>query len=529
MQNSSFDWKYHTESSPFFGDGLRNGKMAWPRGKMLGGSSALNAMLYVRGNDKDFNDWSLDSWSWHDVLPFFKKSERNLSPEKLDAKYHGFDGLMNIENYSSFPVDEQMKQLISDCFSELGFPKLEDLNGDKYIGFGRAQGNLNRGHRQSTASAFLNPKLIGERKNLHIVKLAHVTRVTFDERTNAVDSVEFVRTDRSIKMTAKVRKEVILSAGTINTPQILMVSGIGQSKMLKKFGIKIVKDASGVGQNLQDHLIVPFFLSFHKSTAKSPSILDLPNDYFEFLTKQNGIFSNLGSTDFMGFVNTLNDSNYPDVQFLNFMFVKQSTAVLSHLLNLFNYKQEISHSILTANNEADILIIFTVLLNPKSVGSIELNDGNPFAAPKIQPNYLQNDADIATILRAIKILHRLPSTKTFNRHEGEIVNIDLPTCDKLNKTTDKYWQCYIHQMALTLYHPVGTAKMGSDDDASAVVDSKLCVRGVRGLRVADASIMPQIVSANTNAATIMIGERAADFIVKFHQPQTNENHFKDEF
>lgn len=514
---------------------MNGGFSYWPRGKMLGGSSAMNSMLYVRGNERDFNDWRLagnPTWSWDEVMPFFKKSERNLrSSSEINAKFHGFDGLLDIAAFTSNPGDEEIKRLLRDCFAELGFDELDDINADRFLGYVRSQGTVSHGMRNSAAKAFLSRKVVGERKNLHVIKMAHVTKIIIDEMTpKRATGVEFVLQNGSkTKLTATAKKEVILSAGALNSPQLLLLSGIGPAKDLTRFHIPVALDVPGVGKNLQDHIMVPYVVSFHRSTAHVTTLSELSNTYYEYLFKRVGTLSNLGSTDFTVFVSTVDDPKYPDIQLLNFLFDKQATATVNLVLRNFNYNQEIIDSIVAANREAQTLMIFIVLLNPKSRGSIELRSSDPFDAPKIFSNYLQEQADVDTMVRALKMLNRFPTTKTFADHEGDTVRVNVTGCEHLrDKNSNAYWECYARHMSLTLYHPVGTVKMGTQRDTEAVVDATLQVRGVAGLRVVDASIMPTIVSANTNAAVIMIGEKAADFITKQWTPLETAETLKDE-
>lgn len=495
----------------------------------------MNAMLYIRGNERDFNNWQAagnPTWGWDDVVPFFKKSERNLrSPSKIDAKFHGFDGLLNIDAYASNAGDENTKRLLRDCFIELGYNEVDDINADQFLGFVRSQGTLSQGMRNSAAKAFLGRNIVGGRTNLHVIKMAHVTKVIVDEVTpKRATGVEFVIQNGSgTKLTAKARKEVIVSAGALNSPQILMLSGIGPAKDLAQHHIPIALDAPGVGKNLQDHLIVPYVVSFHKSTAHVATMNELSEAYYHYLLNRGEFLASLGSTDYIGFISTVNDPQYPDIQFMNFMFEKQTTATVVRVLSNFNYNQDIIDSIVAANREAQVLLIFVVLLNPKSRGSIELRGSNPLEPPKIFSHVFEEQSDVDTVVRAIRILDRLPATKTFKEHEGEVVRVNITGCAHLHsEQSDAYWQCYARHMASTLYHPVGTVKMGPPSDAEAVVDATLKVRGIDGLRVADASIMPTIVSANTNAAAIMIGEKAADFIATHWTPFESIETLKDE-
>lgn len=523
MQNTTYDWKYLAEPSKTAGLSLNDRRSFQPRGKQLGGSSAMNAMLYVRGNERDFDEYwqaaSNSNWKWSSVLNYFKKSEKNLSPN-ADAAYHGFDGLLAVDAYPNYFADEQSKQLIGGIFQDLGFPTLHDINGESHIGFGHAQGTIFQGARHSAAKAFLHPSITGQRTNLHVIKMAHVTHVHID-KSKKVTGVEFIRMPETKTIKVNVKNEVILSAGSINTPQILMLSGIGPKNVLKKQNISVTKMLEGVGKNLQDHIIVPYVVSFHKSTAPSPSLQTLAEQHLQYVFTKSGMFANLGSTDYLGFFSTVKDEQYPDIQILNFMFRKQSIDTVKMLLGLFNYKANVIESVLAANQEADVLLIFVGLLQPKSRGFITLNSSDPFDPPKIYTDYLKEIEDVETLVRGIKIVNNISTSQTFVEHEGENVRIKLKECDAYEYGSDEYWTCYVRHLAITLYHPTSTAKMGPNSDKEAVVDAELNVHGIQGLRVADASIMPKIVSANTHAATMMIGEQVSDFIKRKWLPQNN--------
>lgn len=458
---------------------------------MLGGCSAMNAMLYTRGNRRDFDEhWQTaanSDWSWDSVLPYFKKSENNHHPN-INTTNHGTDGLLNIGHYPSTEFDDYIKSMLQNMFEELDFNTVDDINGDSFIGFGRSFGNLHKGTRHSSAKAFLNPSLIGDRKNLHIIKMAHVKKLIIDKQLKQVTGVEFVRLPEQKSIIAKARKEVILSAGAVNTPQILMLSGIGPSDELTSHKIEIVHSLAGIGKNLQDHIMVPYILSMHKSTAQTPTLEYLIANYMSYIRDQSGMFSNLGSVDFMGFFSTLNDTTYPNIQVMNYLIPKAETQTMRILLNAFNYRDEIVESIVAANQEADTLFVFVVLLNPKSHGTISLRSDNPFEHPKIHPNYLYEIDDVKTFVRALEIVSRLTTTKTFQEHEGEILALDLDECNRFPRESNEYWECYVRHMPITVYHPVGTAKMGSFSDKSSVVDAQLNVHGIQRLRIADASM-----------------------------------------
>lgn len=252
-------------------------------------------------------------------------------------------------------------------------------------------------------------------------------------------------------------------------------------------------------------------MSFHKSNAKQLTPLDIADAMYEYLMKRSGLLASTGATDFSWFFSTENNPQYPNIQYHAFYLTKQNPNT-ELMFRTFGYKDEITASIVKANENADILIWIVTLLTPKSTGRIELRSDDPFDTPKIHHNYFAEQEDLDAIVAAIRELRKLPDTQTCKVNEGELVRLSVGDCDNLPFDSDQYWECYSREMTSTLYHPVGTAKMGPAADKSSVVDSQLKVHNIKGLRVVDASIMPKIVSGNTNVPTIMIGEKAADFI-----------------
>lgn len=488
----------------------------WPRGKLLGGSSAINAMIYIRGNRRDYDHWSElgnPSWDWDSVLEYFKKSEDNhVDYMAEDKKHHGVGGLLKVDHGNSFLA---MKAILAECFFEMGHKETFDVNGDEYLGVTVAPLSAYKGTRWSTAKAFLLPAK--DRPNLSIIKNAHVTTLTYND-DGSVSGVNFV-IDHSVEKSATVRKEVVLSAGTINTPQILMQSGIGPKAQLDRFDIPLVKDLP-VGKLLEDHVYVPYFLSFSKTSPIERYPLDVIEMIYNYGIHRTGDLSKVGSVDWVAFVNTLNDTEYPDLQY-HVLYSYQNEPMLRTYLNLIGYKEEIIEPILASNAYSETVIFAVTLLNPKSKGRLELRSADPFERLKIYHNYLSSQADVDTLLRGIRILRNLTGTDMSQMYEGEDLRPKLTACDLLEYDSDAYWECYIRHMSTTLYHPTGTAKMGPDSDDGAVVDSRLRVRGVKGLRVVDASIMPKIVSGNTNAPAIMIGEKGADFIKEDYATKEN--------
>jgi len=451
LLNSAIDWSYATEPEP----ALDHRRIACPRGKVLGGSSAINAMIYIRGNRRDFDHWhSLGNpgWGWDDILPYFRKSQQQA---RGASDYHGVDGPLAVTDQ---PAPHPFSLAFLDAAVELGYPLNPDFNGIDQEGAGLYQLTVKDGKRQSTAIAFLHS--IRQRKNLHIVTHAEVSAVLFD-RTRAI-GVRYTHDGMDTQVLAN--REIIVSAGTINSPKLLLLSGIGPAEQLRRFGIPTVVDLPGVGQNLQDH---PRLEVGYRSTKYIP-LGDTSNG------AEAGLFllASFGQTD-----------RAPDLQF---HFVPVGEVV------------EIS-------NGTSAEIHFTMNPSrPQSRGDVRLRSVNPAEPPIIQVNYLKHPADFALLVEGIAIARNLARTRALAHICGEEIAPGISIQDENDIRT------YIRQSCDCIWHPVGTCKMGTD--ALAVVDPQLRVHGIEGLRVVDASIMPTITSGNTNAPTIMIGEKASDLI-----------------
>lgn len=508
MERTEHDWQYHTEKHDKYCRSFKNG-CYWPRGKMLGGSHGINALIYLRGNREDFDNWHRlgnPTWDYDSVLEYFKKTEGNLNEtfvEYQNKKWHSDKGAMPIGHYSQA---DNIRFVFLDAAKERGYEEVHDLNADKTLGFTHLQATIKNGQRFTTAKSFLVPAK--DRENLHIIKYAHVTKVNVDSSKTAI-GVEFKYKNKHL-MSAKAKKEVILSAGAVASPQLLMLSGIGPKAHLENQNIPVIHD-SPVGKNLQDHVIAPLLFQFHKSTAKSESLIDTLDDIYNYAIHKKGSLAGIGSVNLGGFINTENHTGYPDIELQCFDFKKNSLNIEKNLKQL-GYNENVIKAFLDANAEGDLNNVYVELLRPESTGEILLRSKSPFAIPRIIPNYFEKNVDAETLVRGIKFVTSFLDTKAFKEHEGQLVRIPFDDCDQLEYQSDDYWKCYLSHMATTVYHPVGTAKMGPNNDKSAVVDSELKVKGIKRLRVIDASIMPKMVSANTNAATIMIAEKGADFI-----------------
>lgn len=514
LQHTKYDWAYHIERSNKTGTSTKNGTFL-PRGKLLGGCGAINNMYYVRGNSRDYDDWLAmgnPTWGWTDVLEYFKKSE-NTSAPGLNMKYHGTTGPLSIEIPG---FNHPFRQILLDGGSELGYKYIRDSN-EGFIGMSQLLFNVKDGERHSSAKAFLVPTK--DRPNLHVIKNAMVSEIEFDS-LNRATGVTFMINNKP--MIAKSKTEVILSAGTIGTPQLLMLSGIGQEKQLRNLNIKTRSDLM-VGKNLQDHLIVTFFLAAKNPMTEPNSLGQMAKDTFDFIVNRSGPLSSKGNFDISGFFNTVNATDlYPDIQTHYITFPTGDTDRIKVLLSQMEFDEAVWKPVIEANAQQDVVVVMLILINPKSMGTIQLRSTNPLDRPIIQANYFDESEDEQTVLRGVRLIQKFLATNAFKLHEFEEIPLNIPECGAFG--TDIYYKCYVRHMTGTLFHPVGTAKMGPDTDRTSVVDSRLKVKGVKGLRVADASIMPKIVSGNTNAATMMIGEKAADFIKEDYATTTNQGH-----
>jgi choline dehydrogenase len=468
LSETRFDWDYSTETQPQ----LNNRKLYWPRGKVLGGSSSINAMVYIRGNRRDYDHWAElgnPGWSFSEVLPYFKKAENQ---ERGASGYHGIDGPLNV---SDLRTVNPMSRAFVQAGVEIGLLLNEDFNGPEQDGVGYYQVTQKQGRRHSTAVGYIHPILT--RPNLTLQTQTHVTNLLFEgKRVIGVACVQNGQTQQ-----INMNREVILCGGSVNSPQVLMLSGIGPADDLKALGIAVVVDLAGVGQNLQDHLGV----GIHSSATQPISLLNIETmeamqEYSE--TATGPLSSNYSEAG--AFVRTRPELLVPDIQY-HFLPVSLSVSNL-------------------APPETHGFMIIPAILYPQSRGSISLSSTDPFEPPIIQPNCLANDADTQVLVAGLKLARRLGETEALAPFRG------TETLPGSQTQSDEDWREFIRAYGGTLFHPVSTCKMGSDP--LAVVDTELRVHGVEGLRVVDASVMPTIVGGNTNAPTIMIAEKAADLI-----------------
>lgn len=511
LLHSPQDYSYNVEPEKFACHGMKNKLCKWSKGKALGGSSTLNAMLYVYGSDEDYNEWSRmgnKGWSYDQVLPYFKKSQScgHGHSDEWRSKYCGHGGPLSIRyyNYSQSKVHE----MVLHAAREMGMPILDAINGDKFVGYGTAQGTLDKGRRVSASKAFLSP--IKNRSNLYVMKSTRADTILLDN-TRAVGVRVTLKDGRT--MDVRASKEVILSAGSIASPQLLMLSGIGPEKHLREMEIPKVVDLP-VGKNLQDHVTwYGLYMTFKNRSATPPSPTYILDVAYEYLIHNQGPLAGIGSYDLMGFVN-IHDSSakYPNIQFIHGHIPQWHIPMATSFLDGIHMDTEIAREIIGILTEADVLQFLSILLKPRSVGEIRLRSKNPADPVRIYANYFSKQEDLDTMLKSLDFLKKILNTETFKQHEVRLHHLDIPGCRHAKPDSEEYWKCNLRHTSSTIFHPVGTTKMGPQGDPTAVVDPRLKVHGVQGLRVIDASIMPTITGGNTNAPTIMIAEKGADFI-----------------
>lgn len=503
MQGQDVDWQYKTQPSDDYCLGYTNQQCNWPRGKALGGSSILNAMLYVRGNKQDYDNWSNlgnIGWDYDNVLKYFKELEN--VPDEYNLKNFGKNGYQPLTKYDS---NESVKNTIKEAARELGYP--DNINQEG-LGFYETLQTIQNGIRMNAAKAFLEP--IKNRPNLYVVTNAHVVQIILENKK--VKGVKAVIENKEVTVLSK--KEVIVSAGAVNSPQILMLSGIGPKEHLKKVNIKPVLDLP-VGENLQDHLIFLGILAKLDQSAMRPlGPREKLDELYKYFMYREGDLATISVTNLIGFINTKMNSNYPNMQYHIVSNNPKDDFILLEILRCSGFNQASASSFLEANENHVTAHIIPTLLNPKSKGKILLNSSNPFEKPLIYPNYLLEKEDVEIMLEGIRFAEKLIESKAFKKHNAELTNVFIPNCDQYKFRSDDYWICALRNLASTIYHPVGTCKMGPKSDKKAVVGPRLKVYGIEGLRVIDASIMPNIVSGNTHAPSMMIGLKGAKMIVE---------------
>ncbi|XP_068158796.1 glucose dehydrogenase [FAD, quinone] [Drosophila tropicalis] len=507
LQHSKFMYNYFTEPSETASKGLRDGRCYWPRGRMIGGTGGVNAMLYVRGNRRDFDGWSSlgnTGWSYDDVLPFFELSVRPVG----NASHP--QGYITLNPFEQHDIDIQ--EMIKKGGQELGIPTVTAFQEGSETGYSNVLGTVQRGQRMSPGKGHLGR--VAGRSNLHVIKNAKVTKLHFDSAGQRLVEISFERRGGP-SQSVKVSKEAVLSAGAIDSPALLLRSGIGPRQHLMELDIPIVRELPGVGSNLQDHLVIPLFLRLdegHLSTAVTQQ--EILDSIYAYVMHRTGPLAAHGTASLVGFVNTnrTNGSPYPDIEYHHLFFPRGRHDALEMFAHGLSFQEQYTKHLHGLLQDAHLMCVFVLLSHPESTGQLTLRTANHMDAPRLVSNYLTKLNDVSTVLRGIRHIEALVGTRAYRQHRAELAHIPIPECDLHPIYSDDYWKCYAKYFTVTCYHQSGTVKMGTVTDKQACVDPRLNLYGISNLRVADASIMPAVVSANTNAATVMIGERAAHFI-----------------
>ncbi len=469
----AFNWGFDTAPEP----NLDDRQLYWPRGKGLGGSSSINGMVYIRGHAQDYDRWRQlgnEGWSYDEVLPYFRKS---MNQERGEDEYHGVGGPLNVkDSHAPLPTHERFIE----AGKQAGYKYNPDFNGADQEGVGPYQLTKVGTQRCSAAKAYLTPVL--DRPNLTVLTEARLTQILLEEKR--ATGVEYEQKGKVVRASAS--KEVLLCAGAVQSPQLLQLSGIGDPADLSKVGIATIHELPGVGKNLQDHLdvVVQYHVTDPKMSLEGTiKLWKLPFIFLQYLMFKNGPATD-NPLEAGAFLKTRDDLEVPDIQL--------------HFIPVFM----IDHG--RQRGPGPGMCIHVCQLRPESRGTVSLASADPFADPVIQANYLDSDEDTKALVEGVRIARKIFKTEAFSSFLGEEYE------ESRGAETDDEIEAFIRRTAETIYHPVGTCKMGHDD--LAVVDARLRVRGVERLRVVDASVMPTLVGGNTNAPTIMIAEKAADMI-----------------
>ncbi|XP_031341363.1 glucose dehydrogenase [FAD, quinone]-like [Photinus pyralis] len=498
LTDSNYNWGYLSVPQTTACLGYKDQRCILYRGKGIGGSTIINGLNYIRGNDRDYDNWYKQGnagWSYKDVLPYFKKSENYLEG---DPEYHGKGGYLNVETWKEINVQTQA---FFDAHKLLGMKEV-DFNGESQLGYGKPQFNIKNGKRQSTGNAFILPIL--SRPNLEVLTNSYVTKILIDKHKRA-SGVVFTRNGKYWE--ARSRSDIILSAGAFGSPHLLMLSGIGPRSHLENVGIPVVQDLP-VGEHLFDHTGF-YYLDFTTNYTETERPLD---DLVQNYIAGGGPLANAFAMQGISFLQTNRSKNtdYPDVEIMIIPSINSNEFTAK----FWNINDDVLNDVSKDNDPRRSFTIVGNIMHPKSEGFVRLNSSNPFDYPVINPMQLSDPdgVDIETMYEMLELVLEMINTEPFKRLDTKLKYAPLSACKDHEYKSRDYWYCFLRQLAVPFFHSTGTCKMGTHPSKGAVVNPELKVFGVDNLRVADASIMPSTVSGHTSAPTMMIGEKAADLI-----------------
>ncbi|KAK3089543.1 hypothetical protein FSP39_004445 [Pinctada imbricata] len=515
-RKTEYDWMYYTVPQQHAMQSAKEKRGRFIRGRILGGTSMVNNMVYMRGSSKKYDDWEkiggCKGWGYKDIIPYFLKSEHIDIQHLTTSAYHSKKGSLTISDGSS--AVKPLADVFRRATKQIGV-KSNDCNGKDFTGHCDHQTTTRDGERVSVTGTFLRPAM--ERKNLHIGLQSHVTKVLIYNK-KAV-GVEFLRNGRKEKVGAN--KEIILTAGAIASPHILLLSGIGPAEHLNQFKIPVHEDLP-VGEFLQDHISVPVRASINESYTLTPPRATSVISKIKYKAFGAGPLSSNGAIAGHALLhsNKTSSSDDPDLAFTMF-------ATFPELWNGFdlNYGKQVQKELLPERNgnrnNTEGFTMMIQLLYPKSSGTLRLKSSNPFDHPEVDPNYLAQEDDTQALIRGLKLFYKMMKTQSFRDVQARPPYTPFSQCSKFKMNSDRYFECLIRHLSVSGNNPIGACRMGEGSDVMSVVDSKLRVKGIDRLRVADASVMPSLVSSDNNAPVVMVAEKAADIIKIAHKIQRN--------
>lgn len=504
FQLTDYNWGYKVEPQTNACLGMNDQQCAWPRGKAVGGSTVLYYMIHTRGNKLDFDEWvdlGNEGWSSEEVLPYFKRSEKFNIPELYNSTWHNESGNLCVE-YP--PYHTELATAYLQAGEDMGY-KILDYNAEEQIGFSYIQANMEEGRRCSAAKAYLSE----DKSNLDIVTGVRVTKVLIDDK-NKTYGVQYVKdgTYNEVNCT----KEVILSAGSIDSAKLLMLSGIGPKDHLEEMDIDVIRD-SKVGYNLREQLgVLGLTFIVNQTVALVQSRFLKLSVLLDYIANHNGPLTVAAGAEAIAFLRTkYAEDERPDLELL-FAGGSLNSDDGSGVKKAQGITDEIYDTVYKPIEGVDTWSIWPIVLHPKSVGRLTLQSNDPLDAPIMDPKFLNDSADLEVLLEGVKLAVNISQSTPFQKFGTRLHDIKLPGCESYEFATDDYWRCHIRYLPVPMEHPIGTVKMGNSSDPDAVVDPELKVYGITGLRVCDASVIPTQPSGHPNAIITMIAERTADLI-----------------